>query len=115
MSRRVVVTGMAGLTSLGNDWDNIREGVVAQRSGIQRIDEWAKIDGLNTNLGGPLIDFEVPSHYKRKSVRSMGRVAQLSTTTTERALIRLVCSVTRLSVPVKLALPMVHRRAVRRR
>jgi 3-oxoacyl-[acyl-carrier-protein] synthase II len=87
VSRRVVVTGMAGLTSLGNDWDSIREGVVAQRSGIQRIDEWAKIDGLNTNLGGPLIDFEVPSHYKRKSVRSMGRVAQLSTTTAERALI----------------------------
>ncbi len=86
MTRRVVVTGMAGLTSLGNDWDSIREGVVAQRSGIRRIDEWAKIDGLNTNLGGPLIGFEVPSHYKRKSVRSMGRVAQLATTATERAL-----------------------------
>ncbi|NIA27322.1 MAG: hypothetical protein GWP02_04630, partial [Desulfobulbaceae bacterium] len=77
---------MAGLTSLGNDWDSIREGVVAQRSGICRIDDWARIDGLNTNLGGPLIGFEVPSHYKRKSVRSMGRVAQLSTTATERAL-----------------------------
>jgi len=86
VSRRVVVTGMAGLTSLGNDWDSIREGVVAQRSGICRIDEWARIDGLNTNLGGPLRDFKVPSHYKRKSVRSMGRVAQLSTVASEQAL-----------------------------
>jgi 3-oxoacyl-[acyl-carrier-protein] synthase II len=86
MSRRVVVTGMAGLTSLGQDWDSIRDHVVAGRSGIRRLDEWAKYDGLNTNLGGPISDFELPSHYSRKRVRSMGRVSLLATTTTERAL-----------------------------
>jgi 3-oxoacyl-[acyl-carrier-protein] synthase II len=86
MSRRVVVTGMAGLTSLGQDWDSIRDHVIAGRSGIRRLDEWAKYDGLNTNLGGPISDFELPSHYSRKRVRSMGRVSLLATTTTERAL-----------------------------
>ena len=86
MSRRVVVTGMAGLTSLGSDWDSIRENVVAGRSGIRRIEDWAKYDGLNTNLGGPIEDFEIPGHYTRKRIRSMGRVALFSTTTTERAL-----------------------------
>jgi 3-oxoacyl-[acyl-carrier-protein] synthase II len=86
MNRRVVVTGMAGLTSLGQDWDGIREHIVAGRSGIRRLDEWAKYDGLNTNLGGPISDFELPSHYSRKGVRSMGRVSLLATTTTERAL-----------------------------
>ncbi len=86
MSRRVVVTGMAGLTSLGDNWDSIREDVIAGRSGIRRLDNWAKYDGLNTNLGGPIPDFEVPSHYSRKGIRSMGRVSLLSTTTTERAL-----------------------------
>ena len=86
MNRRVVVTGMAGLTSLGQDWDSIREHIVAGRSGIRRLDEWAKYDGLNTNLGGPISDFELPSHYSRKRVRSMGRVSLLATTTTERAL-----------------------------
>ncbi len=88
MSRRVVITGMAGLTSLGHDWDSIREHVVAGRSGIRRMDDWAKYDGLNTNLAGPLLDFETPKHYPRKRVRSMGRVSVLSTVTTEQALER---------------------------
>jgi 3-oxoacyl-[acyl-carrier-protein] synthase II len=77
---------MAGLTSLGHDWDSIRAGVLAGRSGIQRIADWAKYDGLNTNLGGPIDDFEVPEHYTRKRIRSMGRVSLFSTTTSERAL-----------------------------
>lgn len=86
MNRRVVVTGMAGLTSLGSSWDEVREGVVAGRSGIQRLEDWAKYDGLNTNLGAPIDDFQVPGNYPRKRIRSMGRVALLATTTTERAL-----------------------------
>ena len=86
MTRRVVVTGMAGLTSLGQDWDSIRKSVLAGRSGIQRMDDWAKYDGLNTNLGGPIGDFETPEHYTRKRVRSMGRVSLFATTTAERAL-----------------------------
>lgn len=86
MNRRVVITGMAGLTSLGHDWDSIRAGVLEGRSGIQRVADWAKYDGLNTNLGGPIDDFEVPEHYTRKRIRSMGRVSLFSTTTSERAL-----------------------------
>ena len=86
MTRRVVVTGMAGLTSIGHEWDSVREKVIAGRSGIQRIEDWAKYDGLHTNLGGPVDDFELPAHYTRKRVRSMGRVAQFATVTTERAL-----------------------------
>lgn len=88
MSRRVVVTGMAGLTSLGQDWDSIRENVLAGRSGIRRLEEWAVYDGLNTNLAGPISNFKIPDHYARKRVRSMGRVSLLSTTATERALLQ---------------------------
>jgi 3-oxoacyl-[acyl-carrier-protein] synthase II len=87
MSRRVVVTGMAGITSLGDHWDSIRESVIAGRSGIRHLDDWEKYEGLNTNLGGPIPDFVVPKHYPRKRIRSMGRVALLATTTTERALL----------------------------
>jgi len=86
MTRRVAVTGMAGLTALGHDWDASREGVVAGRSGIVRMDDWAKYEGLNTNLGGPIGDFSIPEHYTRKRIRSMGRVSLFSTTTAERAL-----------------------------
>ena len=86
MSVRVVVTGMSGLTSLGSDWESISKGVRKRRSGIRKMEEWAKYEGLNTRLGGPISDFEVPGHYTRKGIRSMGRVALFSTVTTERAL-----------------------------
>ncbi len=86
MSARVVITGMSGLTSLGSDWESISKRVREQQSGIRKMQEWAMYDGLNTLLGGPILDFEVPGHYTRKRIRSMGRVALFSTVTTERAL-----------------------------
>ena len=85
MSARVVITGMSGLTSLGSDWEPISEKMREQRSGIRKMDEWTQYDGLNTLLGGPILDFEVPGHYARRQVRSMGRVAKFSTVTAERA------------------------------
>lgn len=86
MSARVVITGMSGLTSLGSDWETISSGAREQRSGIRKMEDWSKYDGLNTLLGGPILDFEIPSHYTRKRIRSMGRVALFSTVATERAL-----------------------------
>jgi len=86
MSARVVITGMSGLTSLGSDWESVRERMAEGRSGIRKMDDWTKYDGLNTLLGGPIEDFEPPDHYTRKRTRSMGRVALMSTVATERAL-----------------------------
>lgn len=86
MSARVVITGMSGLTSLGSDWGTISRRVREKQSGVRKMDEWKKYEGLNTLLGGPILDFELPSHYTRKRVRSMGRVALFSTVATERAL-----------------------------
>lgn len=85
--RRVVVTGMAGFSPIGNDWATIerhlREGV----TGIRVMHDWDKYTELNTRLGAPVTDFERPAHYSRKHVRSMGRVALMSTRATELALI----------------------------
>ena len=50
------------------------------------MNDWARFDGLNTNLGGPILDFSLPSHYSRKQTRSMGRTAQLAVVATEMAL-----------------------------
>ena len=84
--KRVVVTGMAGITSLGSDWDSVAANLRAGKSGIRYMPEWERFDGLNTRLGGPVTDFTVPEHYSRKKIRSMGRVALLGTVATERAL-----------------------------
>ncbi|MHA6640024.1 beta-ketoacyl-ACP synthase [Stutzerimonas frequens] len=84
--RRVVVTGMAGITSLGSDWASIEANFSANRSGIRRMAEWDRFTELNTRLAGPVDDFSVPSHWTRKQLRSMGRVSRLSVLAAERAL-----------------------------
>lgn len=84
--RRVVVTGMAAITPIGNNWEAVSKNLKAQKTGIQRMDDWDKYEGLNTRLAAP-VDFSRPEHYSRKQVRGMGRVAMLATYATELALI----------------------------
>lgn len=84
--RRVVVTGMGGVTALGESWEAIRANLQAGRSGVRRMPEWDIYPDLQTRLGVPVDTFEVPAHYPRKIVRSMGRVALLGVRATELAL-----------------------------
>ncbi|WP_070885991.1 beta-ketoacyl-ACP synthase [Pseudomonas argentinensis] len=84
--KRVVVTGMAGITSLGDSWDSIAANFRANRSGIRVMHEWDRFTELNTRLGGPVDDFVVPARWTRKQLRSMGRVSRLSVYAAERAL-----------------------------
>lgn len=84
--RRVVITGMAGISPIGSDWPTIERNLRAGATGIRYIDSWDRYEELNTRLGGPVSDFEKPKHYSRKQTRSMGRVALMSTAVTERAL-----------------------------
>ncbi|MCG8909538.1 beta-ketoacyl-ACP synthase [Pseudomonas sp. DP-17] len=84
--KRVVITGMSGITSLGSDWASIDANFSANQSGIRRMDEWDRFTELNTRLAGPVLDFTVPRHWTRKQLRSMGRVSRLSVGAAERAL-----------------------------
>ncbi|WP_428773786.1 beta-ketoacyl-ACP synthase [Vibrio sp.] len=86
MSRRVVVTGMSGVTAFGQDWASIEPKLRALQNATQYMDEYEQYQGLNTKLAAPINDFELPAHYKRKQVRGMGRVAKLATVATENAL-----------------------------
>ena len=84
--KRVVVTGMAGITSLGSDWTSIEANFSGNRSGIRYMHEWDRFTELNTRLAGPVDDFVVPGHWTRKQLRSMGRVSRLSVKAAEQAL-----------------------------
>ena len=84
--KRVVVTGMAGVTSLGSDWSTIEANFKAGKSGIRYMHEWDRFSELNTRLGGPVDDFVTPKHWNRKQTRSMGRVSKLAVYAAERAL-----------------------------
>ncbi|MEC5163279.1 MULTISPECIES: beta-ketoacyl-ACP synthase [unclassified Janthinobacterium] len=86
MSRRVVVTGMAGISPIGNDWASVRARLGEYRNGVVRMPDWADYEGLNTQLGAPAASFELNLRYHRKALRSMGRVALMATRASELAL-----------------------------
>jgi len=86
MSRRVAVTGMAGISPIGNDWAAVRQRLGEFRNAVVHMDDWSDYEGLNTRLGAPAAPFELTGRYNRKAIRSMGRVALMATRATELAL-----------------------------
>lgn len=88
MTRRVVVTGMSGITALGNSWEAILPHLKAKHNAIVNIPEWADFQGLHTNLAAPIKNFSLPEHYTRKRTRGMGRVSLMAVRATELALMR---------------------------
>ena len=86
MTARVVVTGMAGISPIGDNWESIRARLQQMQNGIVRMDAWDQYEDLNTRLAGPVIDFVMPDHYRRKDLRSMGRVAKMAVRSSELAL-----------------------------
>jgi 3-oxoacyl-[acyl-carrier-protein] synthase II len=86
MNRRVVITGMGGVTGLGSDWATTESNILARRNAVVRLSDWDMFVNMNTRLGAPVSDFVVPASWPRKNTRSMGRVAQLAVRATELAL-----------------------------
>jgi len=84
--KRVVVTGMAGISPIGSTWEEIKTNLRAGKTGIRYMEEWDRFSDFNTRLAAPVVDFEKPAHFNRKLTRSMGRVALMATVATERAL-----------------------------
>ena len=83
--KRVVITGMGGITPLGHDWSDIETRLRQGRNAVRRMPEWDFFESLNSRLGCPVDDFKIPD-WPRKHLRSMGRVAQLAVAASERAL-----------------------------
>ena len=86
MRRRVVVTGMAGLTSLGEDWATVRQAFAEGRTGIRVMKDWDRFTGINTRLAAPVEGFAIENRYPRKKTRTIGRVSQMAVYATEKAL-----------------------------
>lgn len=84
--RRVVVTGMAGITPLGTRWKEIAESMAAGRNGVKYIESWDKLGDLKTRLGAPADYFDHAKIFPRKQMRSMGRVAALGVKAAQDAL-----------------------------
>jgi 3-oxoacyl-[acyl-carrier-protein] synthase II len=87
LNHRVVVTGMAGISPIGNDWPDVRARLGSYRNAVIRMQGWSDYDGLNTELGAPARNFELSERYTTKATRSMGKVALMATRASELALI----------------------------
>lgn len=86
MTRRVVITGMGGVTAFGENWQDVSARLLAYENAVRKMPEWQVYDGLHTLFGAPVDDFTLPEHYTRKRIRAMGRVSQMSTRASELAL-----------------------------
>jgi 3-oxoacyl-[acyl-carrier-protein] synthase II len=86
VTRRVVVSGMAGISPVGSSWDVVLERLQSGSSAIEVMEDWRVYEGLDTALGARVHDFDVPDHYTRKRRRSMGRVALMAVRAAELAL-----------------------------
>lgn len=84
--RRVVVTGVGGISPLGRDWSTIQARLASYRNAVRYMPEWDRYLDLNTRLGAPVTDFETPAHWTRKQLRSLGRVSRLCVAAAEDAL-----------------------------
>ena len=85
--KRVVITGMAGISPIGNTWEAVRDSLQNNVSGIVHMSDWDRCRDLNTRVGAPARPFELdPVLFSRKKTRAMGRVALMAVKTAMDAL-----------------------------
>lgn len=86
MTRRVVVTGMAGVTAMGQEWPEIERRMRAGETGTRYIEDWVQLKDLTCKVGAPATWFKHEGFYPRQKGRSMGRVSVIAVDSAERAL-----------------------------
>src|SRR4051812_6009976 len=84
--RRVVVTGMAGITSMGQQWSEIEAKMRAGETGIRYMPEWERLTDMGIKVAGGADWFTHEGHFPRQAMRSMGRVSVMAVDAADRAL-----------------------------
>lgn len=86
-ARRVVITGMGGVTALGSAWAEIEPRLRTLKNAVKRMPDWDRHgELLHTRLAAPIEGFDPQDRYPRKMTRSMGRVSLLALRASELAL-----------------------------
>lgn len=77
MKRRVAVTGLGVITSLGRDIETFWSNLIAGKSGISRIESF-DVSDYPTKIAGEIKDFDPADHFDKKEARRMDRYAQFA-------------------------------------
>ena len=83
---RVVVTGMGIVSCLGNDPEVVYERLLAGESGVSPITQFS-IDGLDSKIGGMVIDFDPGEYIDKKQARRVDRSIAFALYAGKRALL----------------------------
>ena len=86
MSKRVVVTGMAGISPLGCSWPEIFTTLKKGKNAVKTMKEWEVIEGLHSIVAAPATPFDLNERYTRRTTRSMSRSSIMACRATEWAL-----------------------------
>lgn len=85
--KRVVITGVGAVSAFGRDWQSIQNAFQQGKNAVRYMHQW---DGhyadLESRLAAPIENYQPPSHWTRKQMRSMGKVAQYAVDAAEQAL-----------------------------
>lgn len=84
MNRRVVITGMGAVSSLGCGADKLWQSIKQGKSGIRRI-ERIDVSDLPTQVGAEVRDFDPNQFLEKKDIKRMDRFAQYAMAATQMA------------------------------
>ncbi|OSI22808.1 beta-ketoacyl-ACP synthase [Neisseria dumasiana] len=86
MLKRVVITGVGGITAFGRDWPTVQTAFKRKRNAVVNMGWQERFPDLEAHLGAPVPEYAPPPHWTRKQLRSMGRVSYLCVDAAEQAL-----------------------------
>ena len=75
--KRVVITGLGAITSLGSSIPQYWEGLIEGRSGVRRITQF-DASPYPCQIAGEIPDFDVEKYIERKEARRLPRSAQIA-------------------------------------
>ena len=84
MNKRVVITGMGAVSSLGFGADKLWQSIKQGKSGISRIEK-VDVSDLPTQVGAEVRDFDANQFLEKKEIRRMDRFAQYAMAATQMA------------------------------
>lgn len=77
MERRVVITGLGAITSIGNSVEEVWEGIENKRCGINKITAF-ETDTFKTKLAAEVKNYDPANYLEPKQARKLDRVSQFA-------------------------------------